>query len=120
MADFSNLSTRGRIATSGDSDWDEVRQAWNLAADQQPAAVALVESADDVAKVIGFARANGLRVTGQGTGHGAGSLGSLDSVILIKTERMRNVVIESEAARAEAGALAEDVAGAASEKGMAA
>jgi FAD/FMN-containing dehydrogenase len=69
MADFSGLSIRGRVATSDDSDWDDARQAWNLVADQQPAAVAFVESADDVSKVIGFARDNGLKVTGQGTGH---------------------------------------------------
>ncbi len=118
MADFSELSIRGRIATPSDSDWDEARQAWNLAADQRPEAVALVESADDVSKVIGFARDNGLKVTGQGTGHGAVSLGSLDDTILIKTERMRDVVIEDEKARVEAGALAEDVAEAASSKGM--
>ena len=119
MADFSELSIRGQIATPSDSDWDEARQAWNLAADQQPEAVALVESADDVSKVIGFARDNGLKVTGQGTGHGAVALGSLDDTILIKTERMRDVVIEDEKARAEAGALAEDVAEAAIQKGMA-
>jgi hypothetical protein len=118
MADFASLSTRGRIATSSDSDWDEARLAWNLAADQQPAAVAFVESADDVAKVVGFARDNGLKVTGQGTGHGAVPLGSLDETILIKTERMRVVQIEGDQARVEAGALAEDVAGATSEKGM--
>jgi hypothetical protein len=115
---ISELSIRGRIATSGDSDWDEARQAWNLAADQHPEAVALVESADDVCKVIGFARENGLKVTGQGTGHGAGSLGPLDGVILIKTERMRSVQIEGERARAEAGAFAEDVAEAAIGQGM--
>jgi hypothetical protein len=113
MADFSGLSIRGRIATSDDSDWDEARQAWNLAADQHPSAVALVESADDVSKTLGFARENGLRVAGQGTGHGAVPLGSLEDVILIKTERMRGVVIEGEKARVEAGALAEDVADAA-------
>jgi hypothetical protein len=118
MADFSDLSIRGRVATSSDSDWDEARQAWNLAADQQPAAVALVESADDVVKVVGFARDNGLKVTGQGTGHGAGALGALDDTILIKTERMRKVEIENDKARVEAGALAEDVAGAAIEKDM--
>jgi FAD binding domain len=118
VADFSELSIRGRIATSSDSDWDEARQAWNLAADQQPEAVALVESADDVSKVLRFARENGLKVTGQGTGHGAVALGSLDEVILIKTERMRDVVIEGEKARAEAGALAEDVAEAAIRQGM--
>ena len=71
MTDFSGLSIRGRVATPSDSDWDEARQAWNLAADQQPPAVALVESADDVAKVVEFARENDLKVAGQGTGHGA-------------------------------------------------
>jgi hypothetical protein len=118
VADFSELSIRGRIATPSDSDWDEARQAWNLAADQQPSAVALVESADDVSKVIRFASDNGLKVTGQGTGHGAVSLGSLDDTILIKTQRMRGVVIEGDKARAEAGALAEDVANAAIGQGM--
>jgi hypothetical protein len=118
MPDFSSLSIRGRVATSTDSDWDEARQAWNLAADQQPEAVALVESADDVSKVVRFAGENGLRVTGQGTGHGAVPLGPLDGVILIKTERLRGVVIEGEKARAEAGALAEDVAEAAIAQGM--
>jgi hypothetical protein len=110
VADFSELSIRGRIATTSDSDWDEARQAWNLAADQQPEAVALVESADDVSKVMGFAAQNGLRVTAQGTGHGAVALGSLDDTILIKTERMNDVVIEGERARVEAGAYAEHVA----------
>ena len=118
MADFSTLSIRGTIATSEDSNWDEARQAWNLAADQHPAAVAFVESADDVSKVIGFARQNGMRVTGQCTGHGAVSLGPLDDVVLIKTERMRDVQIEGEKARAEAGALAEDVANAAAKTEM--
>jgi hypothetical protein len=117
VTDFSEISIRGRIATSSDADWDEARQAWNLAADQQPEAVALVESADDVSKVMRFARDNDLRVTGQGTGHGAFSLGPLDGTILIKTERMREVAIESDKARVEAGALAEDVAGAAIEVG---
>jgi hypothetical protein len=118
MADFSELSIRGRVATSSDSDWDEARQAWNLAADQQPAAVAFVESADDVSKVILFAADNDLRVTGQGTGHGAVAMGSLDDTILIKTVKMRGVEVGDGTARIEAGVLAEEIGGAAHEKGM--
>jgi hypothetical protein len=118
VPELSELSIRGRIATPSDSDWDEARQPWNLAADQQPSAVAFVESADDVSKVVRFASQNDLKVAGQGTGHGAVALGPLDDVILIKTERMREVAIEGERARAEAGAVAETVAGAAIEKGM--
>ena len=117
MTDFSGLSIRGRVATPSDSDWDEARQAWNLAADQRPPAVALVESADDVAKVVTFARQNDLKVAGQGTGHGAVALAPLDGVILIKTERMRGVDVEGDRARVEAGALAEDVADAAIKDG---
>jgi FAD/FMN-containing dehydrogenase len=118
MTDFSQLSIRGQVVTASDSGWDEARLPWNLAADQRPAAVALVESADDVSKVIGFARDNGLKVTGQGTGHGAVSLGALDDVVLIKTVRMTGVDVEGDEARVEAGAVAEDVADAAIKDGQ--
>ncbi len=71
MSDFNELKIDGRVATPADQDWDEVRLAWNLAADLQPAAVAFVESAEDIAATVAFAAANDLRVSGQGTGHGA-------------------------------------------------
>jgi FAD/FMN-containing dehydrogenase len=114
---LSELSIRGRVATSDDADWDEARQAWNLAADQRPSVVALVDGSDDVSKAVGFARDNGLRVTAQGTGHGAMALGSLDDVILIKTERMRGVELEDGGARVEAGAWAADLGEAAAKTG---
>ncbi|MGH2984966.1 MAG: hypothetical protein ACRDK5_12085 [Solirubrobacterales bacterium] len=59
MGDLGDLKLAGRVATPDDPDWDEARQTWNLAGAQNPPAVALVESPDDVAKVIGFARENG-------------------------------------------------------------
>lgn len=71
MAGVADLSIRGRVATAADSDWDDARQAWNLAADQRPAAVAFVEGADDVSAVLRFAAERGMKVTAQGTGHGA-------------------------------------------------
>jgi FAD binding domain len=117
MEGISKLSISGRIVTADDSDWDEARTPWNLAADLRPLVVAFVESADDVSKVIGFARENGLRVTAQGTGHGAVALGSLDDVVLIKTERMRGVEIEDGRARVEAGAWAADLGEAAAKRG---
>jgi FAD/FMN-containing dehydrogenase len=107
MSDFSGLTIDGRVATAADGDWDQARAAWNLAADQQPGAVAFVESAGDVAETVRFAGANGLRVAGQGTGHGAVALGSLEDAILIKTERMRGIEVDPQAqtARVEAGVL---------------
>src|SRR5439155_8250856 len=75
----------GAIFTPGDPDWDTVRQAWNLAVDQRPAAVALPESADDVAVIVDFARQHALRVAPQGTGHNSRPLAELlDRTILVK------------------------------------
>ena len=120
MSDFSQLSIAGRVATPADPDWDEARQAWNLAADQRPSAVAFTESADDVAKVVRFAGQNGLKVAGQGTGHGAVALRRLDETILIKTERMRGVEIDADAqsARVEAGTLSLELGEAANRQGL--
>jgi FAD/FMN-containing dehydrogenase len=72
--------------------------------------------------VVGFARARGLQVAPQGTGHAAAPLGSLEDTILLKTSRMRGVEIDpvTQRARAEAGALWGDVTGQAAEHGLAA
>ncbi|HSO02140.1 MAG TPA: FAD-binding oxidoreductase [Gaiellaceae bacterium] len=112
----------GDAVGPGDDGWDEARLAWNLSVDQRPAAVALPESAADVAAIVTFAREHGLRVAPQGTGHGAAALGSLDGTILLKTERMRGVTIDPETltARAEAGTIWIEVVEAAAEHGLAA
>jgi FAD/FMN-containing dehydrogenase len=120
MTDFSGLAIAGRLATPADSDWDQARMAWNLAADQRPRAVAFVESGDDVVAVMRFAAENGLRVSGQATGHGAVALGPLEDAILIKTERMRGIEVDPQAgtARVEAGVLSVELAEAAQEHGL--
>jgi FAD/FMN-containing dehydrogenase len=114
---------QGEYVTPEDSNWDEARLAWNLAVDQRPAAVALPETAEDIAEVVRFARANGLRVAGQSTGHNATPLANgLEHTVLVKTHRMRDVTVDPDArvARAGAGALWMDVTGAAVEHGLAA
>ena len=115
----------GDVVAPEDEGWDEARLAWNLAIDQRPAAVALPESAADVATVVRFAREHGLRIAPQGTGHNAAALaaaGPLDDTILVKTVRMRGVTIDAETrtARAEAGVLWIEIVEAAAEHGLAA
>jgi FAD binding domain/Berberine and berberine like len=109
------------ILTSGDPGWDGARQAWNLAVDQHPAAIALPRSAEDVVAAVRFARDHGLRVAAQGTGHGAAPMGSLAGTVLIKTSRMRGLTIDPVArtVRAEAGVIWREVAEAASRYGLA-
>src|SRR3954453_8105710 len=112
----------GELVLPGDPNWDEARQAWNLAVDQRPAAVALPESAGDVIAAVELARDAGLRVAPQGTGHNAGAIDSLADTILMKTSRMRGVEVDpiAQVARVEAGATWGEVTAAVSEHGLAA
>jgi FAD/FMN-containing dehydrogenase len=125
MQEFAQLRDRvaGAVVVPGDADWDEARAAWNLAADQRPAAVVVAENADDVVETVRFAADRGYGVAGQGTGHAAAALeGRLEGVILVKTHRMRDVEIDPQArsARVAAGALWMDVTEPAQQHGLAA
>ncbi|HTZ86191.1 MAG TPA: FAD-binding oxidoreductase [Solirubrobacteraceae bacterium] len=114
------LSISGDVVRAGEPGWDAARAAWNLAADQHPALVAIAQDVHDIAAVVRWAAANDLRVTAQGTGHGAGPLGPLDDTVLIKTERMRGVHVDPAArtARVEAGVLSLELAEAAQAHGL--
>src|SRR4051794_28770377 len=112
----------GDYVTPEDSHWDEARLAWNLAVDQRPAAVAIPETVEDIVEVVRYARANGLRVAGQSTGHNAHPLAEgLEHTLLVKTQRMRGVTIDAAArvARVEPGTLWMDVTYPAGEHGLA-
>jgi FAD/FMN-containing dehydrogenase len=119
LADLRRLCG-GAVALETDDGYDAARQAFNLAVDQRPAAVAYPCTAQEVAAVVGFAREQGLRVAPQATGHNAGPLGSLENTILLKTSGMHQVTIDPERniARAEAGVLWEDVVDAAAPHGL--
>ncbi|WP_344618916.1 FAD-binding oxidoreductase [Dactylosporangium salmoneum] len=101
----------GAIHLPGDPGYDTARMPWNVAVDQRPAAVAFPADAAEVAEVVRAARAAGLRVAPQGTGHNAGPLGPLDDVVLLRTSAMTAVTVDParRTARAEAGALWIDV-----------
>jgi hypothetical protein len=115
------LALAGKLVTPGDVRFDEARRAWNLAVDQQPAAVVFPESASDVAAAVRLAVDAGQRVAAQGTGHGAATLGPLDDTILVKTERMRGLSVDPVAriARAEAGVRMLELVQAAGQHGLA-
>jgi FAD/FMN-containing dehydrogenase len=114
-------SFAGRVFVPGQAGYEPARQAWNLAVDQRPSLVVIAESAADVVKAVGYARAHGMRIAPQGTGHGAAPLEPLDGAMLLRTTRMRLVEIDpaTRTARAEAGSLWQDVIVPAAEHGLA-
>jgi hypothetical protein len=112
---------QGDVVLPGDAQYGEARQAFNLAADQEPAAVVFAESPQDVVAAVKFAADQGRQIAAQGTGHNAMPLGMLTGTILLKTGRMRGIQVDAEAsvARVEAGAVWSDVVQAAEPNGLA-
>ena len=94
----------GEVVAPGDTGWDQAREAWNLVVDQRPVAVALPRDAGEVAATLAVARHHGLRVAPQGTGHNATPLADLSDAILLRTDRMRDVLIDPLARIARVGA----------------
>ncbi len=110
------------LLTRDDPTWDLERGAFNVMLDQQPAGIALPQSADDVAAVVRSAAADGKRVSAQRTGHTATPLGSLAETVLIRTTGLTGIEIDAErrSARVGAGTLWGDLVPGASELGLAA
>ncbi|HEY2716528.1 MAG TPA: FAD-binding oxidoreductase, partial [Solirubrobacterales bacterium] len=110
------------LLTAGAPAYDENRGAFNLLLDQRPEAIALPVSAAEVAEAVAAAKAQGLRVTTQRTGHGADPLGALDGTMLIRTAGLTGIEIDGDSRRAKVGAgtLWGDLVPAASDLGLAA
>lgn len=106
-----------------DSDgYEENRGAFNALLSQEPAAIATPRDAADVIAAIEYAKAEGLRVGAQRTGHVAQPLGDLSDTLLLRTAAMSSVSIDADRhlARVGSGALWGDVVPRASELGLAA
>ncbi|MEQ9092542.1 MAG: FAD-binding oxidoreductase [Miltoncostaeaceae bacterium] len=110
------------LVRPGSPDWDAARLAWNLAVDQHPEAVAVPRSAEEVAAAVAWARTEGLRLAVQSTGHGASARGGLAGSLLVNMSGMRGVTVDPalRIARAEGGAIWQDVVDVASPHGLAA
>jgi hypothetical protein len=110
----------GAVVLPGDEGYDAARSGFNLGLDQRPAAVAYPADANEVAALVRCARAAGLRIAPQSTGHNAGPLGDLRDTLLVKTSGLRGVEIDPvrRIARVAAGSLWEDVVDAAAPHGL--
>jgi FAD/FMN-containing dehydrogenase len=111
----------GTLFYPGDPGWDEARTPWVVNVDQQPAAIVLVRSVEDVSAVVTSARRNGLKVMAQSTGHGAMPVGSLSRTILVRTAALNDVRVNraERTVWAGSGAQWQAVSGAAAEHGLA-
>jgi hypothetical protein len=110
------------VHVPGEPGYETARACFNVTVDQRPAAIVEPRNPQEVAAIMRFAAAEGLRVAPQRTGHNAAPLGPLEESILVRTNALDRVAIDAPARRARVGSGArwEDVVPAASELGLAA
>lgn len=101
MNDLSKNIT-GRVLLPGEPGFEPATRPWNLAVEQPVAAVVEAAHADDVAATVKYARARGLAVTAQPSGHGA--TGDVDGVILLRTGGLDRLEVRPAERLAVAGA----------------
>ncbi len=115
------IDTNLVILEPGDPGWDSARRPFDLAVDQQPAAVALPTDEEGVVAAVLEARRRSLRVVAQCGGHNASRLAPLGDALLLRTSGLAGVEIDARAhrARIKAGARWADLADRASFVGLA-
>src|SRR4051812_8361855 len=86
--------------------YDDARRVFNGMIDRRPALIARVESADDVARAIKFARAEGLVISVYGGGHGLTGAAVVDGGLCIDMRGMNGIDVDPAArtVRVEGGA----------------
>ncbi|HMB22778.1 MAG: FAD-binding oxidoreductase [Chloroflexota bacterium] len=92
----------GKVITPGSDEYDLARKAWNLTVDQHPALIVMPQNANDIVEALRFARAQGLEVAVQATGHGV--IRPANGSLLIVTSQMTNVRVDPETQTAWVGA----------------
>ncbi len=84
---------QGSVSAPGESDYDELRAAWNLAVDQHPALIVMAQSAADIVAAVRFANQANLKVAVQATGHGV--IRPANDSLLINTSRFTEVRVNA-------------------------
>lgn len=122
IATTTSPAPRAPVVLPDSPHYDTARRAWNLHADQRPAAVCVATCVEQVQAAVGYARAHGLRVAAQTTGHLAQALGDLGDTLLLRVElHDGEVAVDPVArvARIKAGARWGDVVEAVTPYGLA-
>jgi FAD/FMN-containing dehydrogenase len=93
----------GHLTARGDGGYDEARKLFNAMIDRKPALLAQCTSSDDVAHVIGFARAHDLPLAIRGAGHNGGGLGSVDDGVVADLSGLRSIAVDTDARTVRVG-----------------
>jgi FAD/FMN-containing dehydrogenase len=113
-------SMQGGVVLRGDDDYPRARKIWNRAVKNEPALVALFETAADVQAAVRVARRHGLPLSVRGGGHHWAGLALRTDGLVIDLSTMRQVIVDphSRVATVAGGAKVKDVVAAADAHGL--
>src|SRR3954470_20458131 len=94
---------QGRLIGPDDAGYDEAHRVYNAMIHKHPALIAQCANADDVAKVIRFARDRGLLIAVRGGGHNGAGLGTCDGGVVIDLSPIKGVEVDPKARTARVG-----------------
>ena len=98
LADF-----RGVMIKRGDAGYELARRVYNAMIDRRPALVAQAAGADDVARLLAYARQRDLPVAIRGGGHNGAGLGTVDDGIVIDLSAIRGIDVDPRARTVRVG-----------------
>ena len=84
----------GQLIGPEDGAYEQARQVYNAMIDRRPALVARCASPDDVAKVVNFAREQGLLLAVRGGGHNGAGLGTCDGGVVIDLSGLKKIEVD--------------------------
>jgi hypothetical protein len=94
---------QGRLTAPRDPDYDEVRKVYNAMIDRRPALIAQCADADDVAKVVSFARNHELLLAVRGGSHNGAGLGTCDDGVVLDLSGLKEIEVDPEARTVRVG-----------------
>ncbi len=111
----------GSVIAPDEPGYDETRRVFLPSVDRRPAAIARPANASDVARVVSFARANGLEIAVRGGGHSQAGHGTTDGGVVLDLRGLATLEIDvgSRVARAAGGLTSGEVTAAAATHGLA-
>jgi FAD/FMN-containing dehydrogenase len=96
-------SFEGELIGPDDAGYDDARALFNAMIDKRPALLARCAGADDVARVIRFAREHDLPLAIKAGGHNGGGLGSVDDGVVIDLSLLKEVTVDPAARTVRVG-----------------
>ncbi|MFD6926503.1 FAD-binding oxidoreductase, partial [Streptomyces sp. NPDC059944] len=93
----------GQLIGPDDSGYDEARAVYNGMIDRRPALVARCTGPQDVARVIGLARDQGLPLAVRGGGHHGAGLGTCDDGVVLDLSPLKDIEVDPAARTVRVG-----------------